>query len=457
MIYPLQYLFTMKTHSIITSLFVILSITFIACQDRECFVNSCDEKKTNIELSLEELASISFSDSTILNTQEVIDILKKHLCDLDPSSDNLNINISNISNEYLEETNSCIYKLNFYIDETLNTAIISGDKRFPYVLATFEMNKGEDLANNLDSISPLKYSKELFQKNIQVIQHIQDSLYHHTMNKISKSLDINSQDISVNNLNQYIKIKDIQSRSTIVTNPPEDAIAGNGPFIKVSWNCGMPYNQLMPQNCPDNWLWDNRYPISSVVVATAHLLSFFRPTLTIDGTYIDWTYLCEKEEIHDTSDYFGSYSKDPDDKCLMIAKLMKYIGEQCSVSYSCNSSSVYPQKVIDFLNRYNISIDKAQSMDVTKLKASIDNLNPVLMYGQDNNGGGHWWIVDGYRTQVASRGTFFPGYNVYIHANMGMGKSYTGYYLVSSDGSLTFDTTFAHFNKNLKMYTNIHN
>lgn len=96
-------------------------------------------------------------------------------------------------------------------------------------------------------------------------------------------------------------------------------------------------------------------------------------------------------------------------------------------------------------------------MDVSKLKASIDELRPVLMYGQDSNGGGHWWVVDGYRTQPATRGTFFPGYNVYMHANMGKGKSYTGYYLVGSDGTLTFNTTFAHFNKNFKMYGNIYN
>ena len=107
----------------------------------------------------------------------------------------------------------------------------------------------------------------------------------------------------------------------------------------------------MEQNCSDNWLWDYRYPISSVVIATAEIMSFYKPIVYIDGTRIDWDYLCEKEEIHDTSDYFGSYTKDPDDKCLMIAKLMKFIGEQCGVKYQCNSSSVNFSNIIKFLKK----------------------------------------------------------------------------------------------------------
>ena len=98
-----------------------------------------------------------------------------------------------------------------------------------------------------------------------------------------------------------------------------------------------------------------------------------------------------------------------------------------------------------------------RNLDVTVLKQSIDDLEPVIMYGKTSSGGGHWWLVDGYRTQVATRATFFPGFNVYMHANMGQGKSYTGYYLVGTDGSLTFDASFAHFNRDLVMYTNIRN
>lgn len=68
-----------------------------------------------------------------------------------------------------------------------------------------------------------------------------------------------------------------------------------------------------------------------------------------------------KEEIHDTSDYFGSYTKDPDDKCLMIAKLMKFIGEQCGVKYQCNSSSVNFSNIIKFLKIWDIRGQHAEN------------------------------------------------------------------------------------------------
>lgn len=446
--------FDMKTKfifRIILTCFILLS----SCQNSVITIESDNSLKEYIELSAEEVASVSFNDTTKLTDKEVIDILKTHINYINtPIASSTSLTIDNISRIFVKSPASLLYEIDFNLNGE-HKAIVSGDKRFPYVLATFRPNTSNDEDDT--DIAPIVYAKNLLTNNVRQIEHIKDSLYRSTKEKIRRTFGKDFDDLTVEDKSNLIRIKDSStSRATIITNPPSDAIAGNGPFITVSWNCGMPYNQLMPQTCSDNWLWDYRYPISSSVVAVAQILSYIRPTMTINGITINWKYLCEKEEIHDTSDYFGTYVKDPEEKCSMIAQLMKYVGDQCNVSYSCNSSSVYPQKIIDFFNRYKIHIDNGQNLDVTKLKSSIDELRPVLMYGQDSNGGGHWWVVDGYRTQVATRGTFFPGYNVYMHANMGKGKSYNGYYLVDSNGSLTFDTQFAHFNKNLKMYGNIY-
>ncbi len=439
------------------SIIILLVITILcSCQNSENILTDENESHDFIELTTEEAISISFNDTTKLSEKEIIKILNDYVNELSISStNNKKPIIKHIDKKFIENPSSILYEVEYELDGN-NKAIISGDKRFPYILALFkfENHKSKDLID----ILPFTYAQDILSNHISQIEHLKDSLYQSTVTKIEHNLCLSFESLNNTDISRYIKIKDATlSRATITTNPPSDAIAGNGPFISVSWDQGMPYNQLMPQSCQDNWLWDNRYPISSVVVATAQIFSFLKTPMNVYGNRIDWDYLCEKEEIHDTYDYFGSYTKDPDDKCLMIAQLMKYIGEECGVSYSCNSSSVYPQKVIDFFKRYNINIDNGQNLDVSKLKASIDELRPVLMYGQDKNGGGHWWVVDGYRTQPATRGTFFPGYNVYMHANMGKGKSYTGYYLVGGDGTLTFDTTFAHFNKNFKMYGNIYN
>lgn len=438
--------------------FIIILTCFIllySCHNNGLTIDADYSHKGYVELSPEEMASISFNDTTHLTDTEVIDILNTYIRNIDVSTSSTDsLTINNITKIFAKSPASFLYEIDYNLNEDY-TAIVSGDKRFPYVLASFKSNTTKD-DDNVD-IPPILYAKNLLSNNVRKIKQIKDSLYNSTIDKINRTLGKNFDDLTEEDKRSLISIKEgSMSRATIITNPPNDAIAGNGPFITVCWNQGMPYNQLMPQTCPDNWLWDYRYPISSSVVAVSQILSYIRPTIIINGTTINWKYLCEKEEIHDTSDYFGTYVKDPEEKCSMIAQLMKYVGDQCNVSYSCNSSSVYPQKIIDFFNRYKIHIDNGQNLDVTKLKSSIDELRPVLMYGQDSNGGGHWWVVDGYRTQVATRGTFFPGYNVYMHANMGKGKSYNGYYLVDSNGSLTFDTQFAHFNKNLKMYGNIY-
>lgn len=442
-----------------------LTMTITSCQTNNDALNFC-YYENKIELTEAEISSIMFDDKVKLSKDEAVDIFNLFAEDNLTTRQNEPVikitetkeyNISpsyKLQNQVNKSKLQCsIYELKINSTTGVYTAIISGDKRFPYVLAYFR----NDSTSFSKELPPLLYSKELFTNAISSLDSNKDSLRNTTLEKIAKVLNTTPEKIEFAKIKEFISLKQIRNTRATITTPPSNTIAGNGPFIKVSWNDGLPYNQLMEQNCSDNWLWDYRYPISSVVIATAEIMSFYKPSIYVDGTRIDWDYLCEKEEIHDTSDYFGSYTKDPDDKCLMIAKLMKFIGEQCGVKYQCNSSSVNFSNIIKFLKKYGIYVDNMQKMNIATLKASVDELRPVFMYGQTSTGAGHWWIVDGYRTQPTTRASFFPGFNVYMHANMGKGKSYSGYYLVDSNGGLTFDTTFANFNTNLKMYPNVRN
>ena len=293
---------------------------------------------SEIVLTENELLSISFDDNVQLSEDEAVDILYEYLNNnLKTRQMRYFAKIGSIrKNDITFETNLksrisdvkssiFIYEMDVASNGENYTAIISGDKRFPFVLAYFAKcrEEGKKLSSE---ILPIQYSEEVLLNNIKYVELIEDSLRTSTLKKIAKEMKIPTDNIKLEEIRNLISLKSNKNtRAVITTNPPSDAIAGNGPFINVSWNCGMPYNQLMAQNCSDNWLWDYRYPISSVVVATAEIMSFFKPNMEIDGTNIEWEYLCQKEEIHNTSDYFGSYTKDPDDKCMMIAKLMKYI------------------------------------------------------------------------------------------------------------------------------------
>jgi len=449
------------------SVLSVICLILCSCQENnvEPNIGNSDSK---IELTTDELLSVVFDSENELSEIEVKSILDTYLNENIQTRANVSYEINAFKKYSMfervkarsikssKEISSMLYEMKVTVDSEDYVAIVSGDRRFPFVLAYYR-NASEQYKDS-SNIPAIEYSKELMLNNISYIENIKDSLQCSTIEKISHELSISTKGFDIKNvINRLSLKKDIETRAKITPDVPSDAIAGAGPFIKVSWNCGMPYNRLMAQNCSDNWLWDNRYPISSVVIITAEILSFFKPNITVSGTRIDWDYLCQKEEIHEESDYFGSYVQDPLEKRNMIAKLMQYIGTQCQVNYSCSSSSVNMNKVFQFLNSYGIYLGNMRNLDVTVLKQSIDDLEPVIMYGKTSSGGGHWWLVDGYRTQVATRATFFPGFNVYMHANMGQGKSYTGYYLVGTDGSLTFDASFAHFNRDLVMYTNIRN
>ena len=427
----------------------------LSCQQQND-VAVVDSAASGIELTPEEILSMLPAEEYELTEGQATKLLQKFVGNHEARTLN-DIKVQVKSRSYLNKSreageNILIYDMIVEKGGSRNIAIVSGDKRFPTVLAYFQ--EPDDVHKNINCNSLLiEASKSVLQDNIEIISRLKDSLQQKTIQKISKVLNVSKDEISYTLIQSKLSIGQQQSRSTIIKEPNAD-LSRFGPFISVSWDTGMPYNRLMSQNCSDNWLWDFRYPISSIVVATAQILSMFEPSLTANQTKINWAYLKEKEEIHEDSDYFGSYVQDPIDKRNMIANLMLYIGNQCNVNYTCSGSSVDANKVVGFLKRYNINMSGKKSMNTSVMKQTLDNIDPVLMYGQTNDTGGHWWVVDGYCSRIATRGdSFFPGFDIYMHANMGMGKSYNGYYLVGSDGTLTFDASFAHFNKNLSMYT----
>lgn len=432
----------------------ILLLSLLSCSQQ----SDNEFKAKKIELTPEEYLSIAFDDETELNEGEIKAIINSFISSGDGTRSNSNIEIkienkfhiknATIRNNTVEEIP--VYKVVVKENNLQNVALVCGDKRFPFVYAYYGADT-EGIHDNYSYEILIGYSQEFISNNIALINTLKDSLRESTLQKVSQELLISKDEIRISNIENQISIKGLcNTRSSIINENDfnDSGIAKFGPFIKVKWDCGMPYNRLMPQECSDNWLWDYRYVMSSTTVAVAQLLSFYRPN--IDG--MNWEYLCKNEEIHEESDYFGSYVQDPIERRNMVASLMTKINDGCKVAYTCSGSTVNMNDVRNYLKQYNINMEGQQNMNVVTIKNSIDVINPVLMYGQTSNNQGHTWIIDGYCTKIATRGSFFPGFNIYFHANMGMGKSYSGYYLVGSDGSLSFNASFAHFNKNLVTY-----
>lgn len=440
-------------------LFLLIFLTTTSCSN---VVDVQKNEKESIELTYDEFLSVANESHRELTEKEVIDVVENFI----KSSDRLKTRtISNpkisvkkkIYSEYSKNRNLQIPLYNVVVDNTSfqDIALVSGDSRIPFILAYYSVDKNKDELNmrQFDTDIMLNISKEMLFYELNRIVKISDSLCDKTKSKISEILNIKKNDIRLADVSSHILIKDRKNtRASMIINPstiPGTIIGRFGPWCEVKWDVGMPYNRTMPQVCSDNWLWDNRYAISSVVVAVAQAMAYFQPDISVYNENIDWGYLKENEEIHENSDYFGQYVQDPIRRRNMVANLMKYIGEQCGVIYNCNGASVNFSNVINFLKRYGISIDGKQNFDVTKMTQYIENLNPIIMYGQTNTGGGHWWLIDGMIAVMSDNQVI----NKYVHANMGMGKSYTGFYYVSS--GMTFDASFANFTKNISMYPNM--
>jgi len=351
-----------------------------------------------------------------------------------------------------------IFRVELEAEKKRNVVWVSADERFPAVTAYYSVPNNAKLPDiNVGTRVMLEAAEDLISHEIGKIEAIRDSLRSATWEKLATTWKVDSKEIEFEKIRDKLKISGLpQVKAPIIRDPFTLGypVQQHGPFLFTRWSNGMPYNRLMPQVCPSNWLWDNRYAISSVVVATTQVLAMFEHPKTLNGMVIDWPYLTENREIYEDSDYFGGWPQDPLLRRNMVATLMRDVGNVCGVSYTCSGASVNFNNVRNFLIGRGINITLNIGMNIPTIKHSIENIRPVIMYGQTSSGGGHWWVVDGTYVTTGSS-SYTPGYNLYIHANMGQGSYYAGYYLVGSSGTLTFETGFATFSQNFQAYSHI--
>lgn len=449
---------------------IIITLAFFAfssCKKEEKSNSPIPESNKTIQLTPEEYQSIAFDDLKRLSDETAASMVKSFIASK---------KIYNVASEYkitleekstvslnkfapntkspLKEDNIPVYKFSITQNKSLkDIAIVSADERHPTVMAYYSEGK-DSTAIDIGSKLLIEASMELLKDNIKKVEQNKLALRAITLEKIAKKLSIKKENLNFKDIKEKIAVTRLpQTKAPIVTDPSVlgAPVASYGPYLSTAWSIGMPYNRTMAQSCPNNWLWDNRYAISSAAVATAQILAAYQPSMTIGNIYMNWSYLTENKEIHEESDYFGSYVQDPIERRNMVAALMKGIGESCFISYTCTGSSVNFNNIRGFLSHYGIQTSNQINLNIPAIKNSIENLKPVIMYGQTSSNQGHWWVVDGTYVTTGNS-SYLPGFNFYIHANMGQGKSYNGYYLVGTDQSVTFDTSFAHFTKNFQVY-----
>lgn len=337
------------------------------------------------------------------------------------------------------------------------TAVISAYARCPQIVAFVKGSKNLSDPDTPEDVKMLLNSSLLAYEDFhKQADKATDSIKISAIDKIAASLAIARSDVSLAEVKAKIAVRKNPStkytmeKNPLSTRPSHQIVSNYMPIMLTAWGQGMPYNRLMPQSCPDNWLWDYRYAISSAAIAISQILAFYEVPLTINGTTMDWWYLTENKEIWEESDYFGNYVQDPIERRNMVAELMRGVTQQAGITYTCTGSTSNTNTIRNYLTSKSVTLGAETSYNFPAIRNSVADLKLVLMYGQTAQSQGHWWLVDGAMVTRIS-GTVAPDFN-FIHVNMGHGETYNGYYLM---GDNRFETGFATFSQGFKLYPNI--
>jgi len=337
------------------------------------------------------------------------------------------------------------------------TAVVSAYARCPQIVAF--VNGGKNLSDpkTPEDVKMLLNSSLLaYQDAYERANKVTDSVKAIAMDKIATSLAIDKSDIRLAEVKRRIVVKatpgtkSTMEKNPLSTRPNHEIVAIYSPIMMTAWGQGMPYNRLMPQSCPDNWLWDYRYPISSAAIAISQILAFYEVPIAFNGTTMDWPYLTVNKEIWEETDYFGNYVQDPIERRNMVAELMRGVTQVAGISYTCTGSTTNINTIRSFLSAQNVTLGTETSYNFNAIRNSVSDYKLVLMYGQTAQSQGHWWLIDGGMVTRIS-GTVAPDFN-FVHVNMGHGETYNGYYLM---GDNRFETGFATFSQGFKLYPNI--
>lgn len=224
-----------------------------------------------------------------------------------------------------------------------------------------------------------------------------------------------------------------------------------GPFCPVEWHQRSPYNRL----CSNPY--DYNVPAGCVAVAVAQAMAVFSYPSTVDLTYPEAQQsICELDWV--------GIIEDNDNKwplcncCMQKSILLREIGQRVKMQYAPGGSGTSTQKyVIPCLSSFGYETAPYSSgFSNSIVISSLDGSSPVIIRGENSDGEGHAWLIDGYKyircretyyRQNSVSGLWISDYyyifdNYYLHMNYGWNDSANGYYLtlshVKSGGNLNF-------------------
>lgn len=399
-------------------LFTILTIVLSSCTEDMDKVIDIEVNNNHFDLSEKEAITIAKSFHELVTSN------------IKTRTSNISFNVKSryrldgdVSTRALSNDKApLIYEVRMHDGEKNGKVIVSGDKRFPVVLA--------------------------------YIPSFNDSLYNvslkpNIMIQIAKSALLD-------------KIQNYESQST-TRSYPTDTVPGEVsvmiiPFCKTAWHQNKPYNNLLPKawveyvgmlDHPGYSLY-NHYYTGKSTIAIAQAMTYLQPKLTINNTSIDWNALTKGEGV--TTPYED-----------MAAILIKYVYDTIGTHpvWGKSYNEKWPPTLVDAViametpfekipaalrsSQCGLISDNMQDWNLKTVKQSIFSFKPVLIGYQNTDA----FLADGYAINEAN--------SSYLHCNFGSGNL-NGYYWVNEKASFAFENEASFYRDfTLKIIPNIRN
>lgn len=456
-------------HTFSVGLFVILGL-FACTNNLEENPLNVDNIKDLIELSNEELISVSFDNARELNEAEVFELIEEFQKANDKTfstrgyesnsslsiKDKYYVTTSNTSSSSRStDSNSInvpIYEVSISNGIYQGLAIASGDERVPSVLAYIPHVSDEEGLIESGAKALIDISKESLLIDLLKMKSIRDSLKILTIEKISIALGLEANEITEEVIATKTYIKDgdeILTRAQPIQSGkiPTQILSYTGPLLETQWNQGSPYNSKLIKGYVYNSTNYTNVPAGCAVIAVAQLFAHCEPSMTISGLNMDWNLLKEKRTISNS---------DSQAKRDMIAILVSEIYAQTLTGLSYNEAGYIDGSgsswinYVPYMNRF-LASDAHQIYDADKVYNSLNLLRPILIRGE-----GHAFIIDGYIICKKSTRILLQSYDIYWHADLGWGDTNTGYYKINQDTNAHFETgSNTYHTENLYIVPNI--
>jgi len=338
----------------------------------------------------------------------------------------------------IEIPDTLAYVFNF--NDSLGFAIASADTRVDYPILAFTGSGSlMDSTDNPGMAIFLERLENYMLNSIAEAEHQKDSLLDGILVKLSKETDTKN---TISPIDNILKVPSVRLLGISVSN--NEYSNKVGPFMRVEWGQGTPYNNYVGGQC-DNKTGNNKYWAGCVATAAAQMMSYWKyPAL---GWDVLNNYTAVSNRYKDVGE--KSIANAPPEVKNALAALFQWIGLGVKMNYGCGGSKSSIGDALSFLralgykstlmsydsyNAMNFIVNAKIPLIAKGCSSKTDHKILGITYNTTYDGC-HAWIMDGF---VRRRATYYVAVNGasyiidssldYIHNNWGWDSNHNGYF-----------------------------